>query len=159
MMKACRPLCRIGTIQQVTRKNTVEARDLNPRDLVIGKKVAGARISDQDMISSPQLSSSMAVKAALALANRMMVTAVLVHRGNAEAGSILVRLDYPDGSARIEQRQLDLDGSYQWQDVTGDHALNPEEAEARLERELRYDPDLWIIAVDAVNGANPFRDL
>jgi hypothetical protein len=111
------------------------------------------------MTLSPQLSSTMAVKAALALANQMMVTAVLVHRGNAEAGSILVRLDYPDGSARIEQRQLDLDGTYQWQDVTGEDMLKPEEAEARLDRERRYDPDLWIIAVDAVNGANPFRNL
>ena len=131
----------------------------NPPVSAIGKKLAGARISDRDMTLSPQLSSSMAVKAALALANRMMVTAVLVHRGNAEAGSILVRLDYPDGSARIEQRQPDMDGTYQWQDVTGEHALSPEDAEARLERERRYDPDLWIIAVDAVNGANPFRDL
>jgi len=111
------------------------------------------------MMSPPQLNSDMAVKAALALANRLMVTAVLVRRGNADAGSILVRLDYPDGTARIEQRQLDLDGSYQWQDVTGTGPLAPEDAEARLEREQRYDPDLWVIAVDAVNGTNPFRDI
>jgi len=131
----------------------------SPPVSAIGKRPGAARISDLAMTSPPQLNAVMTVKSALALANQLLVTAVLVHRGNAEAGSILVRLDYPDGTARIEQRQLDLDGTYQWQDVSGAQALSPDEAEARLERERRYDPDLWIIAVDAVNGSNPFRDL
>lgn len=105
------------------------------------------------------LSTKMMVDAALALANASMVTAMLERRGNSDHGSVLVRLDAPDGLCRLEQRVLDLDGHYTWQDVTGDAPLDAMAAAERLDREARYDPDLWVIAVDASLGDNPFRDL
>ena len=106
-----------------------------------------------------RLSTGMMVDAALALANASMVTAMLERRGNFENGAVLVRLDAPDGSCRLEQRSIDFDGNYTWQDVTGDTPLDAETAAARIERETRYDPDLWVIAVDASLGDNPFRSL
>ena len=106
-----------------------------------------------------RLSTGMMVDAALALANASMVTAMLERRGSFENGTVLVRLDAPDGSCRLEQRSIDFDGNYTWQDVTGDTPLDAETAAARIERETRYDPDLWVIAVDASLGDNPFRSL
>ena len=94
----------------------------------------------------------------LAVANRSMVTAVLEERGSAEAGAILVRLDRPDGTCRIEARVLGAGGGYEWQDVTGDAPLDAEAARERIGREKRFDPDLWVIAVDASLSANPFRE-
>lgn len=101
----------------------------------------------------------MMVDAALALANASMVTAMLEKRGHPESGTVLVRLDAPDGLCRFERRVLDLDGGYTWQDVTGDTPLDSAAAEERLAREMRYDPDLWVIAVDASLGDNPFREM
>lgn len=106
-----------------------------------------------------KLSTGMMVKAALALANSSMVTAMLERRGHSEHGTVLVRLDAPDGLCRFEQRVLDLDGNYTWQDVTGDSPLDAIAAAERIDRETRYDPDLWVIAVDASLGDNPFREL
>lgn len=108
---------------------------------------------------SPQLSTSMLVESALALANAGMVTAVLERRGHPDSGAILVRLDQPDGTCRLESRVVDFDGKYTWQDVTGPAALSSEQAQERITREKGYDPDLWVIAVDATLGQNPFEKL
>ncbi len=106
-----------------------------------------------------QLSTKMMVDSALALANAAMVTAMLEKRGNPDSGAVLVRLDSPDGRCRLEQRVLGMDGDYTWQDVTGGEPLDAEAATERINREVRYDPDLWVIAVDASLGENPFRSL
>ncbi|MGC6484714.1 MAG: DUF1491 family protein [Candidatus Puniceispirillales bacterium] len=106
-----------------------------------------------------QLSTTLMVEAALALANASLVTAILEKRGHPDSGTVLVRLDAPDGRCRFEQRVLDLDGTYTWQDVTGEVPLDAAAAAERISRETRYDPDLWVIAVDASLGDNPFRSL
>ena len=105
-----------------------------------------------------RLSTRMLVDSVLANANRSMVTCVLEERGSAEAGAILVRLDQPDGTCRIESRVAGMDGGYEWQDITGDEPLDTEAARERIERERRFDPDLWVIAVDASQSGNPFRE-
>ena len=106
----------------------------------------------------PRLTTRMLVDSVLAAANKSMVAAVLEERGSAEAGAILVRLDSPDGTCRIESRVAGMDGGYEWQDITGDTPLDADSARERIERERRFDPDLWVIAVDASLSGNPFRE-
>lgn len=106
-----------------------------------------------------QLSTAMLVESALALANVGMVTAVLEHRGHPENGAILVRLDQADGTCRLESRVADFDGGYAWQDVTGAAPLTAEQAQERIARERGYDPDIWVIAVDAALAQNPFLNV
>ena len=98
------------------------------------------------------------VDGVLAAANKSMVTCVLEERGSAESGAILVRLDQPDGTCRIETRVAGMDGGYEWQDITGDAPLDAEAAKERIGREKSFDPDLWVIAVDASLSGNPFRE-
>ena len=104
-----------------------------------------------------RLSTRMLVEGVLAAANKSMVTCVLEERGSTEAGAILVRLDQPDGTCRIETRVAAMDGGYEWQDITGDAPLDAEAARERVKREKTFDPDLWIVAVDASLSGNPFR--
>ena len=44
----------------------------------------------------------------MAMANRDLVSMVLIRRGDADNGAILVRLDLPDGTAVIERRLFEL---------------------------------------------------
>ncbi|MCE2516308.1 MAG: DUF1491 family protein [Alphaproteobacteria bacterium] len=108
---------------------------------------------------SSSLTTTMLVQSALAMANRNMVAMVLVRRGDADNGAVLVRLDLPDGTAIIESRTLDIDGRYRWTVLAGDPPLSIEEADARLAREISFDPDCWIVAIDSAIGDNPLRDL
>ena len=98
------------------------------------------------------------VQSAMAMANRQMVAMVLVRRGDADNGAILVRLDLPDGGAVIERRVLNFDGEYEWARVN-ETAYNTDNAEAYCQREIANDPDCWIVAIDSVMGDNPLRDL
>ena len=90
----------------------------------------------------------------MAMANREMVSMVLVRRGDADNGAILVRLDLPQGQAKIERRILNFDGDYEWASVS-DNAFSNEEAEGYCQRAIDIDSDCWIVAIDSTIGDNP----
>lgn len=79
------------------------------------------------------------------------IDAVLRRRGAAEAGAIFVSVDRLDGS-------VDLYGPAPQSLVLGDEldrlfapvlqGAPPAEVEARMAREIRFDPDLWWIGID-----------
>jgi hypothetical protein len=111
-----------------------------------------------------QLTTELLVQSALAMANKNLVSMVLVRRGDADNGAVLVRLDLPDGTAVIESRRLDVDGVYRWSVLAGEPPLSIADAEARLMKEIGFDPDCWIVAIDCAVGGravggNPLRDL
>lgn len=113
-----------------------------------------------------RLRSDIWVAAYLRLRNADGAFAALRRRGAAEAGAILVKLDRLDGRValygpappslastpppagvdRVFARMHHSD----W--------IDPADAEARLAREVRYDPDLWIVEVEDRDGA-PRLDL
>lgn len=100
----------------------------------------------------------MLVESAMAMANRQMVSMVLVRRGDADNGAILVRLDLPDGRAIIERRIVNLDGEYEWAKIS-ETPYSIEEADAYCEKEVTMDPDCWIVAIDSSMSDNPLRNL
>ena len=82
--------------------------------------------------------------------------AVVRRRGSAEAGAIFVKLDRLDGTAALfapaPQALVDetaaLDRQFEQVGVG-----EPSEAlEARLAREVRFDPDLWAVEVEDRQG-------
>ena len=78
--------------------------------------------------------------------------AVLRRRGAAEAGTIFVKIDRLDGTGAlfqpVPQSEARDDGvrlfqrahKTQWSDVA--------DIEARLAREINFDPDLWIVEIE-----------
>lgn len=83
------------------------------------------------------------------------IDAVLRRRGAAEAGAIFVSLDRLDGTADLfgPAPQMSLSdpefGRLFAPALTG---VAPSEIEARMRRELSFDPDLWWIAIDDRQG-------
>ncbi|MDB5590694.1 DUF1491 family protein [Enterovirga sp.] len=79
------------------------------------------------------------------------IDAVLRRRGSPEAGAIFVTVDRLDG-------HVDLYGPAPQSALTGDEldrlfapvllGSAPPDIEARMLREIRFDPDLWWISVD-----------
>lgn len=89
-------------------------------------------------------------------------TCVVIHRGSAEAGAVFVVVDRLD-------RTEDLYAPAPQSAFSEDHPdgrlflrvmerAAPGDVARRLERESRFDPDLWIIAVED-KAARPFLDL
>ena len=86
-------------------------------------------------------------------------SAVLRRRGAAEAGAIFVKVDRLDGTASIygpapQSEVLDLPLGVE-RLFARTHKLEwieSAEAERQLQRELRFDPDLWIVEVEDRQG-------
>ena len=106
-----------------------------------------------------KVKSALLVSAALRYADKELIDCVLVHRGDADAGTIFVHIDARDGRHQILARSLDFDGRYNWQVITGTEWVDADAAKSRLERELAQDPDAFIVEVSDPEARNPFSML
>jgi hypothetical protein len=88
------------------------------------------------------------------------VEAVLRKRGAAEAGALFVKVDRLDGTASLygpaPQVFLDDSGERLFSAVLMN--TTPLDVEERMARELKFDPDLWLVEVDDRAGRH-FLDL
>ena len=88
------------------------------------------------------------------------VEAVLRRRGAAEAGAIFVKVDRLDGTASLygpaPQLFVDDSGERLFAAVLLD--VTPLDVEERVQKELRFDTDLWLVEVDDREGRH-FLDL
>jgi hypothetical protein len=85
--------------------------------------------------------------------------ATLRRRGAAEAGAIFVKIDRLDARAALyaPAPQSELSGSgveRLWLRAHKEEWIEPAEVEKRLERQINFDPDLWIIEVEDRQGRN-----
>jgi len=78
------------------------------------------------------------------------IPAYVIRRGDATAGAVLVKLNTLDGRAEVFHRSFDLmRGARAWVAL----AKGTEgEVDAVLERQRRFDPDLWVIEVEDRGG-------
>jgi hypothetical protein len=88
------------------------------------------------------------------------VEAVLRRRGAAEAGAIFVKVDRLDGTASLfgPAPQLFVDDSGERLFAPVLQGVTPLDVEERVQRELRFDSDLWLVEVDDRDGRH-FLDL
>ena len=93
------------------------------------------------------------------------VAAVLRRRGAAEAGAIFVKIDRLDGQAALygpapQSAALELERGVERMFARVHRAewVDAGEADRRLEREIAFDPDLWIVEVEDREG-RPRLDL
>lgn len=78
--------------------------------------------------------------------------AVVLGKGERDAGTIMVVITENGGNSRAYERMPQLDGTRQW---SCSHKQDPEnmmEFPEYLERRKRQDPDLWIIELDIAQG-------
>ena len=101
-----------------------------------------------------RVASDIWVKAYLRRCAGAGAAAVLERRGDAERGAIFIRLSRLDGTAALLAPAVaagkGADADRRWQ---MSHEFLPEaEVDAVLTRQIGYDPDLWIVAVEDREG-------
>ncbi|RMD46455.1 MAG: DUF1491 family protein [Alphaproteobacteria bacterium] len=101
---------------------------------------------------SARLASGIWVGAYLRRLDLAGIPAYVLARGDEVAGAVIVKLALPGGQARAYARLPDLadpEGGRCWEVL----AEGPEpEVDAALERQRRFDPDLWLIEVESRDG-------
>ncbi len=89
------------------------------------------------------------------------VDAVLRRRGAAEAGAVFVKVDHWNGTASLygpAPQSLLGEGTGERLFTRVIDRVMPLDVEERMEREIRFDPDLWLVEIDT-RGEQVFLDI
>ena len=111
---------------------------------------------------SARLKSSIFVSAYIRRCSVEGATAVLRRRGAEEAGAVFVKVDSLDGTAALygpaPQSLITGGGGERLFVRLTAPGATPLDAEERLAREIKFDPDLWIVEAEDRQGRH-FLDL
>lgn len=109
-----------------------------------------------------RLKSEIWVKAYIRRCAGAGASAVVVRHGDDDAGAIYIRISRLDGSAALfGPAPAGLSGSdfdRRWVSLLGDGFAPEGDSQRYLERETRYDSDLWIVEVEDRQGRDFLGD-
>jgi hypothetical protein len=107
-------------------------------------------------MAEPRLKAGIWVKAALRMADRDGRSGVVLRRGDADSGGVLVVLRGRDGLWVLSHVRAS-DGALAWMRGTGTASVDQAAADAYVARQVRFDPDVWVLEFDAPDLLPPFE--
>jgi hypothetical protein len=96
------------------------------------------------------------VQAALRLGNGQGRYGAVLRRGDADAGGVLVVLRGRDGFSVLSQART-AEGEPAWLRATGVGVVDQDAVDAYVARQLKFDPDLWVIEFESPDLLPPFE--
>ena len=102
-----------------------------------------------------RVKSGLWVQAALRQGNAAGRYGVVLRRGDADAGGIVVVLRGREGLVVLAQARTGA-GDPAWSRGTGATPVDQSAADAYVARQIRVDPDLWVIEFDSPDLSPPF---
>ena len=96
------------------------------------------------------------VSMALRLSDMAGRSGVVLRRGDADSGGILCVLRGREGLVVLSQVR-DAEGRPAWLRGSGAASLDQAAADAYVDRQLKRDPDLWVLEFDAPDLVPPFE--
>ncbi|MCF4166155.1 DUF1491 family protein [Zavarzinia compransoris] len=104
------------------------------------------------MTPEPRLKTRLAVQALIRALEVRGLVAVVQRKGDEDAGGLMLLVDRFAAGTRLYDRVRDGAGTLVWAPADGGAALDPMALSERLERAVRRDPDLWLVAVEDPRG-------
>lgn len=96
------------------------------------------------------------VSAALRLGMLDNKPGVVVRKGDADAGGVLVKL-YGRSGCMVLSQFREMDGELAWMRATGAVPVAEQAADDYIAKQIRFDPDLWVLEFDAPDYLPPFE--
>ena len=96
------------------------------------------------------------VQMALRLGNAEGRYGVVVRKGDPDAGGVLVVLRN-DKEVSVLSQMRSGEGELAWMRATGPGPVDDATAEAYIARQVKFDPDLWVIEFEAPDLLPPFE--
>ena len=100
----------------------------------------------------PRLKTNIIVSAALRLATLRAIPMVIARRGDGDAGTILVKLNQLALGCTVLAQTRTPEGELAWLRATGETPVDEAMAYAYIARQVKRDPDLWVIEVEDPTG-------
>jgi hypothetical protein len=108
------------------------------------------------MGTEPRIKAGLWVKMALRLADADGRPGAVLRRGDADSGGVLAVLRGREGLLVLSQMRT-ADGALAWMRATGPVPVGQDAADAYVERQVKFDPDLWVVEFDAPDLQPPFE--
>lgn len=97
------------------------------------------------------------VQMALRLGDKDGRPGMVLRRGDADAGGILVVLRNREGGVCVLSQTRTEGGELAWLRSTGAEPVDQDKADAYVARQVKIDPDLWVIEFEARDLLPPFE--
>jgi hypothetical protein len=99
----------------------------------------------------PRLKAGIFIRATIRRAEVAGAAAYVVRKGAEEAGAILLKISRLDGTCTVLTQARRGEGELVWVKPLGD-SCDDARAAAYFEKQIRYDPDLWIVDIEDKQG-------
>lgn len=109
------------------------------------------------MTTDGRLSTEIWVGAHLRRCNDQGIFAAVLRKGDPWGGAVIVKLNLLDSTFRLLSQTRDMDGKVAWLAVQQGALMSEEEAGAYIDRQVKRDPDLWVVEIEDKLGRNPFE--
>jgi hypothetical protein len=100
---------------------------------------------------APRLKAGIFVRALIRRAEVSGASAYVVKKGVEESGAVFLRINRLDGTSMILTQARQGEGQLVWLKPLGD-AADDEKAKAYFDKQLKFDPDLWIVEIEDREG-------
>ena len=104
----------------------------------------------------PRVKAGLWVSIALRLGDKDGRPGMVLRKGDADAGGILVVLRGREGLTVLSQMR-GANGELVWMRATGAEPVDQVSADEYVARQTRFDPDLWVLEFEAPDLKPPFE--
>jgi hypothetical protein len=112
-------------------------------------------------MADPKVKARLWVQMALRLADVEGRPGAVLRRGDADSGGVLAVLrgrDSGDGCCLMALSQMrTAEGELAWMRATGAAPVDQAALDAYVARQLRFDPDLWVVEFETADFRPPFE--
>lgn len=101
---------------------------------------------------SDRLKAGVWVSAQVRLCGSLSLPVYVVRKGDPDAGTILIKRVFGVGGCEVLAQVRQPDGSLGWTRATGPIPVAEAEAETYIGRQLKFDPDIWVVEIEDPQG-------
>ena len=109
------------------------------------------------MTTDGRLSTELWVQAHLRRCNAEGMFAAILRKGDQWGGAVIVKLNLLDCTFKVLTQTRDMDGAVAWLAAQQGTLLTEADATSYIERQVKRDPDLWVVEIEDKQGRNPFE--
>ena len=98
------------------------------------------------------LTTGLWVSAQVRLCDLAFIPATVVRRGDPDAGTVLLKLNRFEHGVTVYTQASSMTDAPAWSRGTGPRPVTEAEADAYIDRQVKYDPDVWVLEIEDRKG-------
>ena len=99
-------------------------------------------------MTEARLRAEIFVRAQLRLCDQTLLPAVVRHRGDPDAGTVLIKLGRLEGSCVVFSQVRHIGGELAWMRATREDPVPDVDGEYYINKQLQFDPDIWVLEIE-----------